>query len=551
MADPSPHISATAPRGTLKPTCCLGQRGAHHPPQATFPACATLHRQIQTSNDASAIRITTSSCLAVFRLLVPKPPPMQEELIMSPQTHTACPSPVGGPVARGGGCRSGLRQPARASLEPLADRRPERVVGRELPVGEACVAHRAPVPASLQPRLDRHPLVREAVRGHHGVLHHLPRDGAEEHRGRDALPHLPPKLAVLPPRALRRLPVRTRGEVPQQANHLDQRRAVPPVVGTALQRKLGKRARVLEGPSCLADGGRINCVVNHTRGAEGSDCVVQCAAVGAARGAPGQQLKQRNAEGVRVARRSKPPGVEVLGVDVVEGSNGRRVNDVRPPGAELGGDPREADVRELCGEVRVEQHVGRLEVAVQDRLRLRLMEHEEGGRHLRRDPDSVLPLEGLAPTAGRGERVLQAPPLHELVDDAPVLGARAEEEHEVRVAHPRQNADLPPERLGALHAVGCEALDGDARVAPQDATEDLAKAACAEPVRGSKAACGLVELLKREHLAGGDRRQIRHRGRGRRGRPARAQLGPLERGPQLLDLLPLTFEQIVPARRSR
>jgi len=93
---------------------------------------------------------------------------------------------------------------------------------------------------------------------------------------------------------------------------------------------------------------------------------------------PGQPTK-----GERVAGRRKSAAVQVLGVKVVQGPHRRGVLDVCDvAGVELRGEAREADVRQLCSQVGVQQHIGWLEIPVKDWLWLGLGRQEKDGRRV-------------------------------------------------------------------------------------------------------------------------------------------------------------------------
>ncbi|GER28390.1 deoxyguanosinetriphosphatetriphosphohydrolase-like protein [Striga asiatica] len=101
----------------------------------------------------------------------------------------------------------------------------------------------------------------------------------------------------------------------------------------------------------------------------------------------------------------------------------------------------EADIADLADEVSVEKDVPGLEVAVDEGLGSGGMEEVEGGGDLGGDSKTGGPREGRRPVFAV-ETVLEGSVFHVLVDEASVLGAGAEEDDHVWVAHSAKDFDL-------------------------------------------------------------------------------------------------------------
>mmetsp|Transcript_26264 Transcript_26264/g.73673 ORF Transcript_26264/g.73673 Transcript_26264/m.73673 type:complete len:401 (-) Transcript_26264:2067-3269(-) len=388
------------------------------------------------------------------------------------------------------------------ALHPLLDGRAHHEVGRQLCVRQRRVAHGAGLVARGKPLLNGTALVREAVSRHHRVIHHILGDRAEEHDRWDVMCHLSSHHSLLQGGGSLRLGVSTGSKFLKGVHNVHERRAAGPAEHAALNRKLSEALGILQRPQALADGRVVDGIVYHAGSAQGSHPVVEGTPVRASRLPSCQQLQHRHSKGERVAGRRKSAAVQVLGVKVVQGPHRRGVLDVCDvAGVELRGEAREADVRQLCSQVGVQQHIGWLEIPVKDWLWLGLVEHKQRCGHFSGDPDSVLPLEGRHVQVLLAEGVLKAAALHQLVNKAAILRAGAKEQDYVRVADTGEDVDLLPEGLCGLHAIRAELLHCHPSVVPQSPTVDRPKPTLAEEVALSVVPCCLRELLSREHLA--------------------------------------------------
>lgn len=162
---------------------------------------------------------------------------------------------------------------------------------------------------------------------------------------------------------------------------------------------------------------------------------------------PGQQPQDDDSEGVHVGARRQLAGGEELRVHVREGPL-RCGRPVQPGGGGGGGagvrlyqEPADAEVAQLADEVGVEEDVRRLQVAVDNRVRLVRVEEAQRRAHLVDDPGAHLPCQWRR-VVQAGQAVLEAAFGEEFVHQAKCLPARADQSDEVWMSYSTENSNL-------------------------------------------------------------------------------------------------------------
>lgn len=211
-------------------------------------------------------------------------------------------------------------------------------------------------------------------------------------------------------------------------------RPVFPLQLRALESELSKSQRLLHGP---VRHGRIE----HLREGPSLDSALDAAGE-AHGGLRGDDLKQHNPHGIDVGLDPQHARLLVLGVDVAEGPGGGS-HPVLGGGVARGrGDESgEAHVADLGHVVAVKENVGRLEIPVDQRLGLRLVEEQQPRGDLGCYLETDAPWDGWG-VATPEEAVFKAAVVHVLVDQASVLGAGAEQQHHVGMPDAAQNLHL-------------------------------------------------------------------------------------------------------------
>jgi hypothetical protein len=187
-----------------------------------------------------------------------------------------------------------------------------------------------------------------------------------------------------------------------------------------------------------------------------------------------EALVEDAAQRIDVARRRRPATLDQLGREIVRRSEQLPV--VREPGR-VGG-ACEAEVRERSGAVRMEQHVRRLDVAMQD---LVLVEDVEPPPELDRERGRLVEAQPPLRAQATGERAARVEGQHQVVqsglfselqdrDDVPGLDAS----REARLAQEPRTYD------GLAGALRAEELDGDFGAVVGPGAEDEAGRTFAE-----------------------------------------------------------------------
>ena len=173
-------------------------------------------------------------------------------------------------------------------------------------------------------------------------------------------------------------------------------------------------------------------------------------------------LEEDDAEGVDVGRGRDGAGAGVFGVDVPPGPLEGLRRDLLAVGAL--DEAAEAEVGELGDDGRVRQeHVGRLDVRVDDGAVGVAVEEVEAPGDVDRDAEAHAPAQGRVRVRRAAEALLDGAAARELVDEVvvAVVDAVAQEEDEVPVRELREALDFGRELLGALEGRDVELLHRD------------------------------------------------------------------------------------------
>ncbi|OAY71594.1 hypothetical protein ACMD2_23265 [Ananas comosus] len=275
------------------------------------------------------------------------------------------------------------------------------------------------LPGPLVPRRRRAPNLRHLGRvAAVEVAHHLPHGGA-----------------------------RRRGGVGAHEPHLDRDHGLVPVVVPA-QPRVHRLRPPPRGPA-LPDPLHEDELLGRRLGVDGA--------------APARGLERQRPEGEHVGRGGGAPRAGHLGRQVPERAHDARRARVGPVLVELG----EAEVAEAPVEVRVEEHVARLHVAVDHHVLPLLVEVEQRRRHPAQDPEPLRPRQQAPPPpphaaallgllvllrAVAEEVLVEAPVGHVVVDEEEVAAAPAPalELDEVAVAEAPDGRDLRHELADPL-----------------------------------------------------------------------------------------------------